>query len=155
MKRQPYITCFVAIIVLLLFSCRTTKTITEVKQGETLVQRDTVIRKYTDTVRIVKLHTDTLRTHDSIYVSVIQRNDTVFVEKYKELVSFQGVSRTDTLWKVRTDTLYLTKTDTLRIWKFMGNDKVVEKNVWPWEIILFMAAVIIILAFYIFLKWQK
>ena len=155
MKRKTYIACFMALIVLLLFSCRSTKTITEVKQGETLVQRDTVVRKYTDTVRIVKLHTDTLRTHDSIFVSVIQRNDTVFVEKYKELVSFQGVSRTDTLWKVRTDTLYLTKTDTLRIWKFMDNDKVVEKKVWPWKIILSMAAVIIILAFYIFLKWQK
>ena len=85
----------------------------------------------------------------------VSDNEYKRIEKYKELVSFQGVSKTDTLWKVRTDTLYLTKTDTLRIWKFMDNDKVVEKKIYPWKIILSMAAVIIILAFYIFLKWQK
>jgi len=153
MKRIYFV--FLTAFALLLLSCKTTKTITEVKQGETLVQRDTVIRKVTDTVRIVQLHKDTLRTHDSIYVRIIQRNDTVFVEKYKEYVSFQGVSKTDTLWKIKTDTSYQNKTDTLRIWKFIDKDKVIEKKVYPWKLLSFMGFMIAIMAAFIIYKWRK
>lgn len=66
---------------------------------------DTVRITQTDTLRLVSFLRDTVHTKDSTFVSLIQRNDTVFITRDRWLTQWREHVRIDTLWRVRIDTV--------------------------------------------------
>ena len=95
--RLPFAFCVVIIIALLFLSSCATKSRIE--------YRDRDVNRY-----ITNVVHDTLREkiHDSVYVSVMQKNDTVFVTKYKESIRFKDkiVEKHDTCWRDSIETQY-------------------------------------------------
>lgn len=55
----------------------------------------------TDTLRTTALRVDSIFVRDSI--SLIQRGDTILIEKYRD--RFRYINRTDTLYRVKTDSV--------------------------------------------------
>lgn len=55
----------------------------------------------TDTLRLSSLRVDSVYVRDSI--SLIQRGDTIFLEKYRD--RYKYINRTDTLYRVKTDSV--------------------------------------------------
>ena len=91
-KRFIAIMFLVAAILFMFSSCATKKDIVYVD-------------RYTDN-QVTQVKHDTLREHttDSIYVSVLQKGDTVYQTKYKEVVRWRDkiVERIDTIYKDKT-----------------------------------------------------
>lgn len=114
--RLPFAFCVVIIIAFLFLSSCATKTRIE--------YRDRNVNHY-----ITNVVHDTLREkiHDSVYVSVMQKNDTVFVTKYKESIRFKDkiVEKHDTCWRDSVVTQYKETTKEVTkypkfYWWFMG-----------------------------------
>lgn len=82
----------VAIIILLCFAIASCKTITKVEY------RDRYVDHY-----ITQVQHDTLREHitDSVYFEVLQKGDTIYQTKYKEVIRWKDrvVVKTDTCYK--------------------------------------------------------
>lgn len=63
----------------------------------------------TDTLRVVNLQRDSVYLRDSVFVSVMQQNDTIFYTKTVTKTAYRDRWRTDTVYKAKTDTVSVTK----------------------------------------------
>lgn len=89
--------CFVAIVLLLLFSlffsgCTTTKYVT-------------VPEYHTDTLKVIQQQRDSIWKHDSIFINQWQKGDTVFVESSKWHTKY--------VEKIVNDTVYCSRIDSV------------------------------------------
>ena len=86
------------LLLLLLVSCRGTKTV--VSSASDSTERVKIVR---DTVRLVSHQRDTLVLRDSVFTSEKTVGDTVRIETTRWRTEWKTLVRTDTVWRWRTD----------------------------------------------------
>ena len=113
LQRAAIIAAILAFLACLLVSCKTTKEV-RTEYVDRYVH-DSIYIERVDTLVKVDVRRDSVLLHDSVYVSVLQRADTVFktkeVWKYRDRVSIKH----DTIWDVRVDVQYRERVDTAYI----------------------------------------
>lgn len=96
----------------LLTACSGTRTLTRYENRETAAAR-------ADTVRLVQLQRDSVFLHDSVFVSVETRGDTVYLTK--------AVTRCRDRDRIVRDTVYRAKTDTVKVAERKWREKETER----------------------------
>ena len=93
--------CYALAFILGLLLCCVFSGCSTPKQLTTTVNHTT-----TDTIYKTKVERDSIFRHDSIFVNVYQRGDTIFKEHTRWLTRWRDRLKTDTVYKSRTDTLW-------------------------------------------------
>lgn len=96
---------------------------------------------------VTRIQHDTVQqfAHDSVYLSVISKNDTVFVNKYKERIIYKNKAT------VKADTVIVYKNHDVYINKETTKNKIPK---WCW---ILLASDVIILVFFViklYVKWK-
>lgn len=121
---------------LLIFaSCRTTKQVTESYAART------------DTLRLVQLQRDSIYLRDSVFVSVEQKGDTVYLTK--------SVTKYKLRDRWRTDTVYKAKTDTVTTKQVVVQERQVTKFPWWAKLLTAASAVMSAVAFVGYVAGKK
>lgn len=84
-----------------LFSCSTKRVVTTVAVH--------------DTVRVVQKDSTLVLKHDSVFVKLWQKGDTVFQMEYRERVAYRDRLRLDTFYVHRTDTVRVTSPNSTKV----------------------------------------
>ena len=94
--------CYVLAFILGLILCWVFSGCSAPKQLTTTIHHNT-----TDTIYKTKVERDSIYRHDSIFVNVYQRGDTIFKEHTRWLTRWRDRLLIDTVYQSRTDTLTL------------------------------------------------
>ena len=110
LQKTAITAAILAFLACLLVSCKTTKEV-QTEYVDRYVH-DSIYIERVDTLVKVDVRRDSVLLHDSVYVSVFQRADTIYktkvVWKYRDRVSIKH----DTIWNVRVDVQYRERVDT-------------------------------------------
>lgn len=124
---------------------------------DTTHQTDTVVR--TDTVRLTKFQRDSVAIHDSVFVSVATRGDTVEVVKYRYKTCWRDRWHTDSVYISKHDTV--TRRDTMYVQRKVIEE--VEKPPSMWQrikmsvggvLVGLIIAIVVTLAIHLFPKFR-
>ena len=110
LQKTAITAAILAFLACLLVSCKTTKEV-QTEYVDRYVH-DSIYIERVDTLVKVDVRRDSVLLHDSVYVSVFQRADTIYktkeVWKYRDRVSIKH----DTIWDVQIDVQYRERVDT-------------------------------------------